>query len=201
VIEKKIFLGGEGQNELGSRYGEPVYQCDDRPGVLQALLARIKPEGWTVIGACKWCKIRKYRASGKSPKEEHSVLGLALEAKRAGADILAFVRDADDDKERPRHIASAVAKAEMEYPEVAIVGEPAIQVLEAWILAMKGVNGSESLGKVAAQKRLVETGIPSKDTRAMVAVVADTVLDAIPPDAASLHRWIGKAREVLAPTS
>ena len=39
-LKVKVFLCGEGRNELGSRCGHPAYQTDAEPGVLHALLRR-----------------------------------------------------------------------------------------------------------------------------------------------------------------
>ncbi len=38
----RVFLSGEGSNELGSRFGHPSFQSDERPGVLHALLSRVQ---------------------------------------------------------------------------------------------------------------------------------------------------------------
>jgi hypothetical protein len=197
VSAAKVYLGGEGQNELGSRCGHPAYQSDDSPGVLEALLRRVRAHGWEVTGACKWCDIRKLRAKGPSPREEQSVLGLVLEAKRAGADILAFTRDADDDQDRPRIVREAIKKAQNEWPTVAIVGATAIPVLEGWILALLGERGTEKLGKTAAQKALVARGFPAKQTQPMVDAALAADLQAIPKDAESLHAWLERASEAL----
>ncbi len=136
MTNAKVFLGGEGQNELGSWYRHPAYQDDRWPGVIKSLLRRVQPRGWAVIGATsKWCQIRKYRAKGRTPSEAQNVLGLVLEASLAGAEVLAFIRDADDDKERPRVIDEAVTQARELFPTVRIVGGTAIPVLEGWLLA------------------------------------------------------------------
>lgn len=196
-MSTSVFLGGEGPNELGSRCGHPAYQTGDSPGVIEALLLRIRPDGWTVVGACKWCRIVKLRARGPTPMDEQNVLGLAHEAARARADVLAFTRDADGDEKRPRVIEKAVTVAGQKFPSVAIVGAAAVPVLEGWILALLGERGTEALGKAAAQRRMVEKGVEEKNTRAMVEVVADADMQAIPKDAASLHRWLNRANAAL----
>ena len=196
----KVFLGGEGKNELGSRYGDPVYQSDESPGVIEALLRRVRPHGWTVMGARRWREIHKLRAKGPTPNDEQNVLGLALEARRAGANVLAFTRDADDDHQRPRLIAEAIRLARQQNPAVSIVGAAAVPVLEAWILALQGESGTESMGKAAAQKRLIEKGIEAKNTQAMVDVVTKADINALPKDAESLRGWLANAANAL-PTS
>jgi hypothetical protein len=196
-VSTSVFLGGEGPNELGSRCGHPAYQTDDSPGVIEALLTRIRPDGWTVIGACKWCRIVKLRARGPTPMDEQNVLGLVYEAARAHADVLAFTRDADDDQRRPHVIEKAVAAAVQKFPNVAIVGEAAVPVLEAWIQALLGERGTESLGKAAAQRRMVEKGVEEKNTGAMVKVIVEADVQAIPKDAARLRGWLDRAKAAL----
>jgi hypothetical protein len=106
-----IFLGGEGSNELGSRSGDPIYQNSTVLGVVETLLRVVQPDGWEVTGATRWSKIRKLSATRPTPNEERNVLGLVYEAKRAHSQVVAFVRDADDDTERAKAIDEAVIKA------------------------------------------------------------------------------------------
>ena len=195
MSEVSVYLGGEGKNELGSRCGDPIYQDDSKPGVVQTLLRGVQATGWSVIGATKWCQITKLRAKGPTPSDEKNVLGLVYEAKRAGAQVMAFVRDADDDRDRPKVIDAAIEESRAKFPEVEVVGGAAIPVLEAWILAMQGEHGTESLRKTAAQSKLVAKGV--KDTDAMVEVAARILRDKLPKDATSLNAWLGRANEVL----
>jgi hypothetical protein len=199
VSEAQVFLAGEGPNELESWCGDPVYQNAEFPGVIETLLDRVQAQGWAVIGACKWCQIRKFRAKGPTPNESQNVLGLTYAAKRAGAKILVFVRDADDCKERPRQIELAIQTAEKTFPEVTIVGGTAVPVLEGWILAMLNERDTEDLGKKAAQTRLEVKGIPPKNTRAMIDIAAKVVPENLPADATSLCRWMARAKEILLP--
>jgi hypothetical protein len=118
----RVFLGGEGRNELGSRARESAYQTDEQPGVLQALLRRTQPDGWTVAGATQWKNIRKLDAKGPTPTEERNVLGLVVEAIRAESRVVAFVRDADDDADRPRVIANAIEKARQAFSYIDVIG-------------------------------------------------------------------------------
>lgn len=48
-----------------------------------------------------------------------------------------------------------------------------------------------------AAEALLVAGIEAKDGPAMTAVAEDADLDKIPADAASLHTWLGRARDVL----
>jgi len=194
-----VFLGGEGRNELGSWSGHPPYQDSSFPGVIETLLRRVQDEGWQVVGAAKWIDIRKLRATGPTPNEERNVLGLVLEAKRAGSRVLAFVRDADDDRQRPKTIDDAIVKSKEAYPEIEVIGGTAIPVLEAWILALLGEHHTESLGKAAAQTKLTKKGIEDKDTKAMVEAITDSNIRNLPADANSLNRWLRTAEDVLHP--
>lgn len=198
MTEVKVYLGGEGANELGSRAGALAYQTGDNPGVVEALLRRVEPHGWSVIGAIPWRAIRKYRGKGPSPSEERNVLGLVEMANRADAAVVSFVRDSDNDPDRPKTVTSAIEKAAEIFPRVAVIGGSAIPVLEAWVLAMQGEHGTEELRKAAAQAKLRAKGI-DKDTARMTQVVSDADLDRLPEDAASLRSWTSKARNVLPP--
>ena len=197
MSEVGVYLGGEGNNELGSRCGDPVYQNDSKPGVVATLLRGVQQTGWTVVGARKWCQIHKLRAKGPTPADKQNVMGLVFEAKRAKAQVVAFVRDADDDKHRPKIIADAIGEAKAAFPEVEMIGGTAIPVLESWVLAMQGEHRTESLSKAAAQSNLEKKGISSKDTDALVGVAAKVVPDRLPDDATSLAAWLTTAREVL----
>jgi hypothetical protein len=81
MSEVRVYLGGEGRNELGSRCGDPIYQDEGSLGVIETLLRRVQASGWAVIGAKKWCRIVKLRSKGPTPREERNVLGLIYEAK------------------------------------------------------------------------------------------------------------------------
>ena len=199
-----VFLGGEGRNELGSWAGDPAYQSDDQPGVIKALLQRTRPDGWKILGAQVWKSIRKYTDHGRLPAdtrsfirgshEERAVLGLVLDAKEHGAQVVAFVRDQDDDPSRSAIIANANEQARTKFSDIRVVGDTAIPVLEAWILAMMGESGSESFGKAKAQRLLSDRGVTT--TAKMVSEVL--AARPIPEDATHLHSWLTQAKTALA---
>ena len=196
----KVFLCGEGSNELGSRCGSPNYQDDSKPGVIETLLRRVQDQGWEVDGAIQWKGITKLRGPRRRiPREEQNVLGLVFTAKKKRARVLAFVRDADDDKQRPKVIAAAIDKAKEKFPDVEVIGCAAVPVLEAWILAMQGEHGTENLSKAAAQSKLSEVKPPSNDTAAMVEIATSVTLEKLPKDATSLRAWLTRANYVLPP--
>jgi len=198
VSELGVFLGGEGPNELGSRSGDAPYQTDAVPGVLQALLRLVQPAGWRVVGAKNWAQIRKLKARGPSPNEAQNVRALALDAKEAGAAILAFIRDSDGHDERIQDIDTGIAQAKRSDPDLELIGGVAHPVLEAWLLAMQGERGTERLSKSAAQASYgVKTGA-LKNTEKAVEIVEACVPQSVPQDARTLHGWLNTASEVFA---
>ena len=194
MSQVRVFLAGEGRNELGGRDGDTAYVGDD-PGIIESLLRRVRGDGWTVTGAIQWKNIRKYRAQGPTPAEEHNVLGLAHEARRASADVVAFIRDADNDPERPATIDRAILKARSEFPTLGVIGGTAVRAIEAWILALLGTRRSEHLTKPRARAQLAERGL--SHTQAMVGVVLESDLTRMPDDAKALRTWLLAADEVL----
>ncbi len=196
MSHRRVYLGGEGRNELGSRCGHPSYRTEDELGVIEALLRAIRSDGWSVAGAREWRTIRKLDAKGPTPNDERNVLALALEAKRSAADTLAFVRDEDDDEARPRIIADAVLKAECLFPDIKIIGAASVPVLEGWLLAIEGEHRTEQLSKAAAQGRLRERGVET--TAHMVDIAHRADIRRIPADAESLGGWLRLATEALA---
>jgi hypothetical protein len=197
VRKVKVFLSGEGSNELGSRYGHRSFQSDERPGVLSALLSRVQASGWEIGGAREWRSIRKYKVRGSTHQDTLNVLGAALDAKEEGCDVLAFSRDADKDPGRREAVDQGIARASEAIPGAPpIIGGVAVPTLEGWILALLEVRATETLTPKRAEQTLSEKGVASKDGHAMVQVVENADLGKIPPDAASLRTWLGRA-EVL----
>ena len=192
-MTKCILLCGEGKSELGSRAGHPAYQSDEQPGVLEELLKRVRATGWEVAGAREWKSVRQLQA-GKGARDEKRVRALALDAKEARCDVLVFTRDCDNDDDRAGAIRRGIAKAEQQF-QISIVGDVAMRVLEAWILALKGVARSEMLSPERAKTELHAAGVET--AAEMAEVAANANLGAIPDDAISLNRWLGSAHEVL----
>ena len=80
----KVFLVGEGPNELGSWGRHPSYRSAPTPGALEALLRRMCADGWEIGGATLWKDIRKYRSGTPESAETRHVLGAALDAVERG---------------------------------------------------------------------------------------------------------------------
>lgn len=195
----RVFLAGEGSNELGSRVGHPAYQSDERPGVLHNLLTRAQTSGWEVGGARDWKSIRKLRVRGASHEDTHNVVGIALDAKEAGCEVLAFSRDLDRDIAR----RDAIKEGLQRIPFILTTGAPeviggvAVPTLEGWILALLGERATEELTPKQAEAALASRGVAAKDGPAMARVAEDADLGRIPADAISLTEWLDRAREVL----
>jgi hypothetical protein len=200
VTALKIYLSGEGRNELGFRVRHEVYQQpEDGPGVVEALLFAVALTEFEIVGAMQWNKIVKYEAyKGPRParNEARTVLGLALDARRAGADVLAFLRDQDGHPERTSIIQDAIATAESQFAPLKVVGHTPVQVLEAWMLALLGEHGSEAWSRTKAQKLLAQRG--KSTTAEMVEIVQGALPSCeLPADAKSLRLWLDRAKKVL----
>ncbi len=204
MSEVRVFLGGEGKDELGSWFGDRPYQNDSDPGVIKALLLRTQLDGWKIIGARTWKTCRKYTALHRPPSglqglirgdhEARAVLGLVLDARESGAHAVAFLRDEDGRSERIKPIEDAVRQAREYWPEMKVIGDVAVPVLEGWILAALGETKTESMSKARAQRLLEDRGVTT--TADMVnAVLSGTPL---PQDASRAHNWLEKARTILA---
>jgi hypothetical protein len=118
----KVFLGGEGNNDIGTRWYRPM---GDTVGVVETLLRRVRASGWHVAGALPWNSLRKYRAGVAMDHANHAdarnVLGLVLHAYEDACEMLVFVRDEDGDEHREqaiRHVLEAIASYgfALEYP-------------------------------------------------------------------------------------
>jgi hypothetical protein len=57
--EKRVFLAGEGESEIGSWANGPEYRDNNYPGVLETLLRKVKETGWTIEAARQWKSLRK----------------------------------------------------------------------------------------------------------------------------------------------
>ncbi|HEY3253799.1 MAG TPA: hypothetical protein VGJ91_07620, partial [Polyangiaceae bacterium] len=159
------------------------YFNERQPGVIAALLRRVRPTGWRIVGAMKWAGIRKYRANAPPPNEARNVRALCLHAKEAGASVLAFTRDSDGDLIRTRDIEGAIAEHERTGDGPELIAGVAIPLLEAWLLALGGESGTEQLSKARALSRCEETHAFAKNTEKVVAFVQSCDLASVPADA------------------
>jgi hypothetical protein len=197
MVAVKVWLGGEGPCELGTRA-----DGRDEPGAIEALLARIEPTGWIVDGAQRWKHIRKFRAGhaargGDNHEDLHNVLGLALKAWEAGCEVLAFTRDADADARRADAIARGIALAGSQFPMLVVIGGVACPAIEGWILALLGVRDSDALSRARTLELLRDRAIAEKKAGAYVEIVNAADLEQLPVGCGSLADWISSARVQL----
>lgn len=187
----KVFLSGEGDDDIGGWAKEAPYQGDPpEMGVIEALLRQVAAAEITIGGACVWKKIRKYRSGAHAQRETRSVLGLMIEAEELGCDAVVFVRDRDGDAKRQADIEAGVHQARAGEFVPVVVGGVAVEEIEAWILAILGERRSEQ--HTDAKAVLKERhGIDSRDK--MVAVIQKRRLEDVPEDATSLHAWLRDA--------
>lgn len=195
----RLFLGGEGSNDLGGWAGPASYRQLDRPGAVEALLRRIEPDGWEVCGALEWRRIRKYVTGGRGVHADiRNVIALTLHAKEAGADVVAFVRDRDGDRTRAEAVRRGVDTAPTEIRDApVIVGGVAVPKLEGWVLALLGHGAPDALSSGGADKALAERGIAAKNGAQMVEAIAHADLDTAMTRSPSLGVWLGRAYDVL----
>ncbi len=192
----RIFLAGEGPNELGSWAREAPYRDPAFPGVIETLLRRVCPDGWQVVEAIAWKRIRKLRINEHGNVEVRNIRGLVLFAKEHQCQAVAFARDRDRNSQREKDVEEGITKAKEDHPTgPAIIGGVAIERLESWLVALCGKTKSEDIRR--REEVLAELGVKEKDTRAMVELVEKANLNTIPDDAHSLKLWLRRAESVL----
>ena len=201
----RVFLAGEGSNELGVYARDPAYRAEGgHQGVLYILLTKVQPDGWQVGNARLWKDLHKLRVgAARRGSVEHqdtrNVLKLAVIAEEAGHDVLAFSRDLDADREREDAIEEGLRRAAELCPGLGLVGGVAVPALEGWVLALLKVAKTEGFSRDRAQAELDAKGLAPKDGAAMVEALAEADLATLPRDAESLRAWLERARAVLPP--
>jgi hypothetical protein len=195
---KRIFLSGEGATELGSWAKEPPYQDDSEPGVIKALLRKVKNEDWEISGAIKWANIRKFRAGDHRSPEERNVLGACLRAKEKGCSIIAFTRDTDCDNSRESEIKKGVKAARDIFgTDMKIIGGCAIPCIEGWVLAFSETRHTETFSTSGACDTLKSQFDGEFHTARMVECISESDISAIANDALSLKEWLETAKSLL----
>jgi hypothetical protein len=192
----KVFVAGEGSDEIGDWAKDRAYLPETPAGgVVEALLRKVRAEGWRIVGGCPWRRIRKYKVRrGLHDFEKRNVLGVCDMAAEAECNRVVFVRDRDGEAERERAIDAAIEQARELGLIDGIAGGVAIEATDAWILALLGESRSERL--TDPKRRLREKhGIDDGSRKAEVVTRSD--LNAVPADARSLRRWVGRADAVL----
>jgi hypothetical protein len=196
----KVFLAGEGRTELGDWAREPCYRPEaPEPGLLEALLRKLKPDGWTIVDAVCWKHLprerrslpRPYRAHEHISAEVGNVLGLVLRARDAGSDTVVFSRDRDRDLDREKDVLEGLSRASSVFagrPKIA--GGMAVEMIESWVASLQGTKRAESFADPSSL--LADSSLEGKR-----AVVAAADLAGLPADAHSLRRWLANAASVF----
>jgi hypothetical protein len=186
----RLLICGEGVTDLGD-WSTPQARTRQHSGVIEALLRGTVGDRWSVSAFRAWANARKFQAGDHRRPETRTVLGLLLDAREAECDAVVFVRDRDGYLEREEHVEAGIAEATVLFPNMSVIGGVAIEELEAWLLACKGLTKSESFRQA---KEEFARRYPSEDHRqGKVAVVEAADLESLPADALSLRRWRGRA--------
>lgn len=207
----KVMLVGEGANELGDWIQDAPYRMARRTrrkaplpvvGVLETLLRKVAPDGWTVVDALPWSSLVKLKQKTDAFGDARNLARALLRAKEQRYDVVVFSRDRDGAKNRSRQVEvdAIVTESSSTSGAVKVVGAVAVETLEAWVLAAAGDQKCESYTD-PARELTDRFNVPSKDTSAMVALVEAADLSAAAARSESLQRWIGSARWVFAPAT
>jgi hypothetical protein len=182
---KRVFIAGEGRNELGGRAAEPPW-TNPEPGFIEAFMRNVSPDGWEVAGARAWKRLVSLRiGKGRGPKEKQNVQAAILFAVERECDVVALLRDRDRDKDRQAWIEAGLELARQRHgDQIEIAAAVVIECLEAWVLALAGTTKTEKLSVPGAKSKLGPV-----TTEQMVAQVESSDLSAIANDAHSLRRW------------
>ena len=192
-----VFLCGEGDNEMGTRWHSPA---GDEPGVIETLLRRARQAGWRVDRSIDWKSIRKFRAGAARRAPNHqdvrNVQGLVLLAYEQACEILVFLRDSDGEDGREEAVHQAVATIadlgfEQDYRyKLEIVGGVPLPSLEGWILCLLGVGQTDEITRARAELELRKRHVEVKST-AQYVEIAET--QPLPTADGSLARWLALA--------
>ncbi len=197
-MTRRVLLAGEGKTELGGWAGDPVYvDSRPRPGMLEALLAKVAPEGWEIVAAYEWKRLPRYRANEPGlGKDELNTKALRVFAGDHGCDLIVFSRDRDRAVDRAIAVNRGLAWLRSNLCSgLEVIGGMAHECSESWLLAVHGEARSEEHAPVTAKQRLHEMGVSHTD--AMVAAIEAADLSTIPADAVSLRAWLSQAQAVF----
>jgi hypothetical protein len=200
----KVWIAGEGNNELGRHDG---YGGRQR-GVLEALLVRVCPSGWGCVEKMQWNTIQKFRAggarlAGPNHGDYLNVLGLVLTAYEEACDVVVFSRDVDSDPDREEAVVAALGWIRSRSGWlIEVVGGVAKPAIEGWILALRAVPDTDSMSRRRALERLLEHEIDFRSTDRYVDIVEQVALGepqhfGLPSGAESLRSWLATAHEIL----
>jgi hypothetical protein len=204
-------LVGEGANELGDWIKEAPYRNAPRSrrgdappavGVLETLMRKVAPGGWSVVDAMAWKSLVKLTPRRPGSGDARSVEAVILHAKERGYDVVVFSRDRDGAKNRAREVAieAVVTSASSLAASPKLVGAVAVETLEAWVLAACGDAKCESYADPVAELA-ARFKVSPKRTAAMVALIEAADLDSASARSDSLALWLRRARAVFTPSA
>ena len=125
---------------------------------------------------------------------------MVLAAVEAEADVVAFVRDEDDDSTRRAEIESAIGRAKETFPQIAnrVAGGIACPTLEAWSLILAGEHRAEEWTKSRVAFEAEQRGYHGQDsTRTVSALIEGADLDVVPHET-QFRRWLEQAEQAMA---
>jgi len=191
-MTRRVLLAGEGKSELGGWGVEPSYRAPTPlPGVLEALLRHISPDGFRIVDAVQWKKLPYYRTRDRLPKDELNTQALWSLARERNCDLVVFSRDRDGFVDRQTAVNRGISWLDERAAnaKLSIVGGVAIECIEAWVLAVMGERKTESLGRIRPKEIVTEQGLAG----ALASTVEGANLGAVPDDAGSLKSWLARA--------
>jgi len=193
----KVWLGGEGPSEIGDR----DHPGGQRVGAIEALLSKVEQGGWVVTGATAWRRIRKLRVRAALGRDNHgdihNIAGLVNEAHENACEVVAFARDVDSDETRLEASAQGISHAQEIFPQMGIIGGPALPTVEGWILALRKVPHTESMSRNRVNDLIAGQELRAKHAEDYVEVILHADVTALPPGCVRFGEWIETARAVL----
>jgi hypothetical protein len=199
-MTRRVLLAGEGKTELGDWVVHPSFR-DKKPlpGVLEALLHKVAPQGWEIRHAIVWKQLTRYRANEPGlGKDELNTRALWLRAVEHDCDLIVFSRDRDRAVERGEAVEKGRKWLDDKCADssLRVIGGMAHECIEAWVLAMSEQRRTEDLPSAGAKQQLVQRGVT--DLAAMVNAIGAAALARVPNDARSLLAWLPQAQKVFA---
>jgi hypothetical protein len=196
----KLFIVGEGRNELGEWGNNAPYAPSGvshrNQGFIVAVLEQIRKDGWSIEGGLAWKSLRKLKLGPEGRGDDRNIARLCLHAEEAGCEVVVFLRDRDGDMTREQDILQAVNIAQQS-SGLRIVGGVPIENLESWLLAVLGVAKTQTTRNVRTLSLLKQDGMETKSTEGIVKWVRYHGLSKIPPDATAFTLWLNELRELL----
>lgn len=183
----KVFLVGEGPNDIGRWFFEKTYRdSKGGDGVIGALARRQVEEGWHVEDGRAWKKLSVLTVGGGLDVDEKRFNIAKQLTREADCDVLLYARDVDGDEERKALLVS-LREANTEVG-LAVV-DPCI---EGWLLELRGERKKHGWTKAGSQKALGDL-----TTSEMEAIVSqwDRKAEQLSED---LRRWLAEVARLLA---